>query len=49
MQPENAPCPKKVFENGKCVKCTDYPAPKGKVPYCKKPKTSLFGFPKNKK
>ena len=46
---ETCPCPKqKCVRHSKCVECTQYHAEKSKLPYCKRPKTSLFGFLKKK-
>jgi hypothetical protein len=46
---EDCPCPKKkCVRHGKCDECTRYHGAKGKLPYCKRPKRSLFGFLKKK-
>jgi hypothetical protein len=42
---QDCPCPKKKCErHGKCEECTAHHAKKGKLPYCKRPEKSGFGF-----
>ena len=45
----DCPCPKKKCErHGNCGECTQHHAKKGKMPYCKRHKGSMFGFLKKK-
>jgi hypothetical protein len=47
--PVNCTCPKKKCpRHAKCEECAQYHANKGKLPYCKRPKLSLFGLLKKK-